>query len=80
MALEKQLKIDEWLWLKVGVEVQKCKLKGIIYIEGFHFTCLMFDVKQNCVYHDGIKTGSDVYEAGHINEIDDINTYKRRKT
>lgn len=63
----------------IGDTSHKFKLKGIVYFGGFHFTCIIFDAQFNCLYHDGMTTGSKFLNMGHLNDLEDLNTYENRE-
>lgn len=71
--------INRLLMFNIGDTSYKFKLKGIVYFGEFHFTCIIFDVQFNCLYHDRMTTESRFLNIGHLNDLKDLNTYKNRE-
>ena len=73
-----KIQINKSLLLDVDGKLEKFKLKEIVYFGEFHFTCLLFDAKFNCMYHNSIATGFKLYEVEHISDFKDLIKYDNR--
>src|SRR5215475_686816 len=49
------------------------KLRGIIYIGQYHFTCRVFDENGAIWHNDGITTGRTSSFEGYLQDLDDTN-------
>ena len=50
------------------------KLRGIIYLGQFHFTCRLFGQDESIWYHDGQITGRSSVFQSYIQDVGDMNT------
>ena len=51
-------------------------IRGIIYLERFHFTARLITPGKKVWYHDGQKTGDHMEYEGSLNEFSEKKLYK----
>ncbi|KDR64842.1 hypothetical protein GALMADRAFT_82610, partial [Galerina marginata CBS 339.88] len=65
------IKSSHQIKIKVGNEVTCLQLKGIVYHGQNHFTSRFIDSDRTIWYNDGIETGKNFIEDGHLSTIAD---------
>ncbi|KDR65319.1 hypothetical protein GALMADRAFT_82002, partial [Galerina marginata CBS 339.88] len=72
------IKSSHQIKIKVGNEVICLQLKGIVYHGQNHFTSRVIDSDRTIWYNDGIETGKNFIEDGHLSTIADKDLRNRK--
>jgi hypothetical protein len=67
VTLSRTVKIQQLVWATM------LHFKGLVYHDGYHFTCQIIDESGNIWFHDGITTGRSSTKEGKFGSVSQPN-------